>query len=65
MHFSVIWNHTFSATLLNQARANAAGWRYNELASNSQEPFGLPQANIEAIGSAQVQFFGAPRPRPI
>lgn len=60
--FSVIWNHTFSATLLNQARANAAGWRYNELASNSQEPFGLPQANIEAIGSAQVQFFGAPGP---
>src|ERR1700722_17909236 len=60
--FSVIWNHTFSSTLLNQARGNAAGWRYNELASNSQEPFGLPQANIAAIGSAQVQFFGAPGP---
>ena len=30
--FSVIWNHTFSPTFLNEARANAAGWRYNELA---------------------------------
>ena len=25
--FSVIWNHTFSPTLLNELRANAAGWR--------------------------------------
>ena len=41
--FSVIWNHTFSPSFLNEARANAAGWRYNELASNPQAPFGLPQ----------------------
>ena len=65
---SLIWNHTFSPTLLNQARANAAGWRWNEVASNSQAPFGLPQANIDAIGSsvgatpATPQFFGAPGP---
>jgi hypothetical protein len=60
--FALIWNHTFSPTLLNQARANAAGWRYNELASNAQEPFGLPQANIEFIGSIQPEYFGAPPP---
>ena len=60
--FSLIWNHTFSSTLLNQARGNAAGWRYNELAANPQEPFGLPQANIEFIGSIQPQYFGAPPP---
>lgn len=64
--FSLIWNHTFSPTLLNQARANAAGWRWNEVASNSQEPFGLPQANIDAIGSigseSGFQYFGAPGP---
>jgi len=60
--FSLIWNHTFSSTLLNQARGNAAGWRYNELSSNPQEPFGLPQANIESIGSIQPQYFGAPPP---
>jgi hypothetical protein len=41
--FSIIWNHTFSPTFLNEARANAAGWRWNELDSNPQAPFGLPQ----------------------
>jgi len=41
--FSGIWNHIFSANFLNEARANAAGWRYNELGSNPQAPFGLPQ----------------------
>jgi hypothetical protein len=48
--FSGIWNHIFSANFLNEARANAAGWRYNELGSNPQAPFGLPQ----------VQWFGSP-----
>lgn len=64
--FSVIWNHTFSPTLLNQARANAAGWRWNEIGSNPQAPFGLPQANIDSIGTISsqggFQFFGAPGP---
>jgi hypothetical protein len=61
--YSVIWNHAFSPTLLNQARANAAGWKYNELTSNPQEAFGLPQDNISTlIGSATPQYFGAPPP---
>jgi hypothetical protein len=60
--FSIIWNHTFSPTLLNQARANAAGWRFDELSSNPQEPFGLPQAIISFVGSIQPQYFGAPPP---
>ena len=59
---SLIWNHVFSPTLLNQARANAAGWRWNEIASNPQEPFGLPQDNLASIGTASPQFFGAPGP---
>ncbi len=60
--FSLIWLRTFSPTLLNQARANAAGWRWNEVASNPQEPFGLPQDNIDNIGTASINFFGAPGP---
>lgn len=62
--FSLIWNHIFSATLLNQARVNAAGWRWNELTTNPQEPFGLPQDNIENIGTANMggSYFGAPGP---
>lgn len=60
--FAVILNHVFSPTLLNQARANAAGWRWNEVSTNPQAPFGLPQANFDNLGSANPQFLGAPGP---
>jgi hypothetical protein len=60
--FSAVWNHVFSPTLLNQARANAAGWRWNEVTTNPQAPFGLPQDNFDNTGSANPQFFGAPGP---
>jgi hypothetical protein len=66
--FSVIWNHTFSPTLLNEARANAAGWRWNEVASNPQSPVGLPVSNLYVppnsnnnnynIGSIALAQFG-------
>src|SRR5580658_2290036 len=56
--FSVVWNHTFSPTFLNEARANAGGWRWNQIASNSQAPVGLPTAGIDAIGSITPSSFG-------
>lgn len=56
--FSAIWNHTFSPTLLNEARVNAAGWHWNEVKSNSQSPVGLPSDSIGDIGSAQLSSFG-------
>jgi len=54
--FTLVWNHTFSPTLLNEARANAGGWRYNEIASNPQAPVGLPQASVSAIGSPSISL---------
>ena len=60
--FSGIWNHTFTPNFLNEARANAAGWRYNEVAANPQAPFGLPTDQVAFIGSIQPQYFGAPGP---
>ena len=66
--YTAIWNHTFSASLLNEARVNAAGWRWNEVASNPQAPFGLPSTTIDSIGNsagatpATVQYFGPPGP---
>jgi hypothetical protein len=57
--FSVIWNHTFNPTFLNEARANAAGWRWNEIADNPQAPVGLPQDNINQIGSITLNQFGS------
>jgi len=56
--FSVIWNHTFSPTLLNELRANAAGWRYNEIKSNPQTPVGLPLDEIAGLGSITIGNFG-------
>jgi hypothetical protein len=56
---SIIWNHTFSPTLLNEARANTAGWRYNEVASNPQEPVGLPQLSwFAAPGTTGLNGLG-------
>jgi hypothetical protein len=56
---SGIWIHTFSPILLNELRANAAGWRWNEIADNPQQPVGLPQSNINGIGNIGVNNFGA------
>ncbi len=38
----LLYNHTFSPTLLNEARADMAGWKWNELKDNPQSPLGLP-----------------------
>jgi hypothetical protein len=56
--FSAIWNRTFSPTLLNELRVNAAGWRWNEVASNPQAPVGFPAARINQIGSITPAAFG-------
>jgi hypothetical protein len=57
--FSGIWNHTFSPTLLNEARVNAAGWRWNELKDNPQSPIGIPGVGFDsATGSITLNGFG-------
>jgi hypothetical protein len=56
---SAIWGHTFTPNLLNELRANAASWRWNEIADNPQQPVGLPQSNINGIGNIGVGNFGA------
>ena len=56
--FSAIWDHTFSPTFLNEARGNAASWRWNEIGSNPQAPVGFPQDNIGQTGNINVNSFG-------
>jgi len=43
----LLYNHTFSSSMLNEARADMAGWKWNELKDNPQAPLGLPYDNIE------------------
>jgi hypothetical protein len=57
-----MYTHTFSATVLNEARFGASGWKWNEITSNPQEPWGLPTDYIDGIGSVGVQNFGAAGP---
>jgi len=56
--FSAIWDHTFSSTVLNEVRANAAGWRWNEIGSNPQTPVGFPADSIGTTGSININSFG-------
>lgn len=66
--FTGLWNHVFSPNLLNEARANAAGWRWNEISTNPQEGFGLAQAtfgdqrNLFPLALPNNYYFGAPNP---
>jgi len=60
--FTVIWNHVFSPTFLNEARANAAGFRWNELGTNPHAPFGLPQDMISQTGSITIGNLGVSAP---
>jgi hypothetical protein len=57
-----IWNRIFSASLVNEARIGYSGWKFNELDSNPQEPWGLPIIAFDAAGSVAVQRFGPPGP---
>lgn len=45
----VLYNHTFSSTTVNEARADMAGWKWNELKDNPQIPLGLPFANVNHV----------------
>lgn len=54
------WTHTISPTMINELRFNAARWTFDELASNPQVPFGIPQANVN-YASAAISW-GAPGP---
>lgn len=59
---TAVWNHTISSSWLNEARGGVTRWFFNEVGSNPQEPWGLPQDNIDNLGSANPQYFGAPGP---
>jgi Carboxypeptidase regulatory-like domain/TonB dependent receptor len=60
---ALLWDHTFGASLINEARFDVSRWYYNELQSNPQEPFGLPQDTITGLpGATCCVTYGAPGP---
>lgn len=46
-----LWDHTFSPTLVNEARLNAAGWRWKDLELNPQGSWGLPPIVLNTLGT--------------
>jgi hypothetical protein len=59
---ALLWDHTFGASWLNEARFNVTRWLWNEVSDNPQEPFGLPQDTVDNFGSVNLQYIGAPGP---
>jgi hypothetical protein len=53
-----IWDHTFSPSLLNEARLNASGWMEKDLSSNPNAPWGLPQVSFNGTGSVTINGYG-------
>jgi Carboxypeptidase regulatory-like domain/TonB dependent receptor len=43
----LLWNHTFSPTLLNEARFNVTRWYFDDFASNPNLPWGIPYTQVE------------------
>ncbi|HVC46316.1 MAG TPA: carboxypeptidase regulatory-like domain-containing protein [Terracidiphilus sp.] len=52
----LLYNHIFSPTMLNEARADLAGWKWNELTSNPQSPLGLPDDSANQFSSQSIGF---------
>ncbi len=59
---TVLWDHTFTSNLLNEARFNVSRWYFNELDSNPLEPWGLPLDFINCISSACPSNYGTQGP---
>ena len=47
--FAVLYNTTFSSSLLNEARFNFTKFAFNELESSNQTNFGIPRIEIENL----------------
>jgi len=54
----LIYNHTFSSSLLNEARGGMSGWKWGDLKDNPQAPFGLPSIGWNAFASTTPAGFG-------
>jgi hypothetical protein len=48
---SLLYTRTINPNTINEARMNVTRWYFDELTSNPQAPFGIPQVNIILPGS--------------
>jgi len=58
---AVIYNHTFSSTMLNETRFNYSGWGFDEVESNPGQNFGIPRVEVEGIWGNRLRW-AVPQP---
>ncbi len=56
---SLLYTRTINPNLINEARMNVTRWYFDELKSNPQAPFGIPQVTIVLPGDCCNNKFGA------
>jgi len=56
---ALLWTRTINPTAINEARMNVTRWYFDELKSNPQAPFGLPQVFIVLPPGNCCNKFGA------
>jgi hypothetical protein len=67
---ALLWNRTFTSTLLNEARFNVVRWYFDEQKTNPQMLFGFPVGKVNKLGSVPLSpddgapgvLFGPPGP---
>jgi hypothetical protein len=59
---SAMWTHTFGPSWVNEVRFNVGRWYYDELNTNPQEPWGLPNDGINCLANACGITYGANGP---
>ncbi|ABF39537.1 hypothetical protein Acid345_0532 [Candidatus Koribacter versatilis Ellin345] len=53
---AILWNHTFSATLLNEFRVNATRFFTNQYDTNKNAYWGIPYLQIEQIPNNRINY---------
>jgi hypothetical protein len=52
---ALLWNRTINQNTINEARMNVTRWYFDELKSNPQAPFGVPQAIVVLPGNNKFE----------
>jgi len=55
-YVALIWNHTLSSTMMNEARLNWTRFFANQLASNPNVAWNLPRWEIEQVPGDRIKF---------
>jgi hypothetical protein len=53
---TLLWNHIFSPTILNQARGNVTRYAFNQVLSNPNVDWGIPRVEIQGFPFGRIEI---------